>query len=456
MWDGMKIDGDTSIMGILGDPVNHSLSPVMHNAAFRKLGLNYRYFAFHVSRENLPSAIKAITALQMVGVSVTAPHKEQTVKLMHELSPDAAFLNAVNTVKNTAGRLKGFNTDIDGFIYLLETSFTNTTPFESACLLGAGGAARAVALALARYGIKKVIIANRTIERAETLAKQLEKIGYAPQNIQVIPLEHNKIKSVQQGSLLINGLSTDPVETGIITTKELDSTRAAVDLRYNPEYPPFLQAAQACGLPAVNGLKMLLGQGIKAFEIFTGVAAPTAEMEKVLFKEETLPNIFLTGFMGSGKTTTARLLANMLDLTLYDCDDLITAALGTSIEEIFRNRGEEYFRHREMEIIKQLAQKTPGSCVVATGGGAVLREENITAMQENGIIIHLEVSANEASQRLQNGQDRPLLDVADPQARIKELRRERAPYYRKANYHINTDGKSPKDVAEEICNLISR
>jgi len=174
------------------------------------------------------------------------------------------------------------------------------------------------------------------------------------------------------------------------------------------------------------------------------------------FKDETLPNIFLTGFMGSGKTTTARILANMLDLNFYDTDDIITAALGTSIGEIFRNRGEEYFRHKEMEIIKEFAQKTPGRRVIATGGGVVLRKENITSMQANGIIIHLEVSANEALHRLQNAKNRPLLDVTDPQTKIKELIQQRAPYYRKAHYCINTDGKNPEKVAEEICNVIQK
>lgn len=473
MGDNVKINGETKITGLFGDPVSHSLSPLMHNAAFRETGLNYCYLPFHVKPEALPAAINSIRALGMAGVNITAPHKENAAKMLSELSADAGFLNAVNTIKNTGTALKGFNTDVDGFIYLLDTAFAEK--FKKALLLGAGGAARAVALALARSGINKLILTNRSTSRAEKLAQQLTNAGYfSPGQIELVGFEQRKIETALSDALVINGLSVDPVQTEIIAHDALQQVRAAVDLRYDPPLPPFLQAAQSCGRPAVNGLHMLLGQGLSAFEVFTGKTAPQTIMQKALEEhagnpsptyEKTPPqqeislqkppkNIYLIGFMGSGKTTIARLLADDLELETYDSDLLVAAIEGTSIKEIFHHKGEEYFRQKETEILRQLARKPPGSCVIATGGGAVLREENMKTMRKSGIVIYLEVSAQEAYERIKNSQHRPLLQVADPQHRITKLLQERAPFYRKAHFSVSTDGKTPSRIAAEICGLL--
>lgn len=453
---GLRINGKTKVVGLFGDPVIHSLSPKMQNTAFCELGLNYCYLPFHISKEALPAAIEAIKTLGMAGVNITAPHKESAVNILDELSPDATLLNAVNTVKNNGGKLSGYNTDVDGFIYLLKNSLT--VPFEKAVLLGAGGAARAVVLALFRLGIKKIMIANRTVKHAETFVKQLcDKGAFSPGQVEIISLNSSKVSLAAKESLLINALSADPVEMGIITSGALHHIHAAVDLRYTPPIPTFLQAAKSCGRLAVNGLDMLLGQGISAFEIITGVSAPRAGMKKALTESSKMDNktkIFLTGFMGSGKSTTGRLLAKMLGISVYDCDELIVSEQGNEVTQIFKSKGEEYFRRRETEILKMIAQQTQEKCVVSTGGGAVLQEENRSVMRESGLVIYLKVSAKEAYRRLQQYENRPLLNVADPERKISELLQERIPYYQKAHYCINTDGKTPQRVAEEIFYLL--
>lgn len=452
----LRINGKTNIVGLFGDPVIHSLSPKMHNTAFFELGLNYCYLPFQISKEALPAAIQAIKALGMAGVNITAPHKESAVNILDELSTDATILNAVNIVKNNGGKLSGYNTDVDGFIYLLENGFT--VPYEKAVLLGAGGAARAVVLALVRSGIKKITIANRTVKRAVVFVKQLRDKGFfSGGQVEVINLDSNEVSLAAKKSLLINTLSADPVEMGIITSGALQHIHAAVDLRYIPPTTTFLQAAKSCGHPAVNGLDMLLGQGIRTFEIITGVSAPRAVMKKTLTESSEMDNrakVFLTGFMGSGKSTTGWVLAKMLGISFYDCDELIVSAQGTEITEIFKSKGEEYFRRREAEVIKMIALQTQDKCVVSTGGGAVLQEANRTVMLESGLVIYLEVSAKEAFRRLQQYANRPLLDVTDPETRISELLQERIPYYQKAHFCINTDGKTPRRVAEEIFDLL--
>lgn len=285
----MPVNGETKVVGIFGDPVSHSLSPAMHNVALQKAGLNFCYLPFCVSRENLESAMKAIISLGLQGVNITAPHKEEAKKYLDELSPEAYFLKAVNTVKNTGGRLYGYNTDVDGFVYLLEENFgRGAFSGQKACLLGAGGAAKAVALALSRVGVRSLLIVNRTVARARALAGLLVEGGvFQAGEICVLGSgEKDYAKSFSKGmagtALLINALSAEPVEHGFLSDEDLPDCRVVVDLRYSPPQTEFMRRAVKKGIPALNGLDMLLGQGLKAFEIFTGEKAPTEVMRRAL------------------------------------------------------------------------------------------------------------------------------------------------------------------------------
>ncbi|MEW5921434.1 MAG: shikimate dehydrogenase [Bacillota bacterium] len=282
----MIINGETIVVGLFGDPVSHSLSPAMHNAAFQERDLNFCYLPFHVCKEDLPGAVKAICSLGLRGVNVTAPHKEAIVPYLNDLSAEAGFLNAVNTIVNRGGKLSGHNTDVYGFLFLLQNNLGKTFSAEKACLLGAGGAARAVALALNRVGVKSLVIANRTTARAEHMASFLmENRILKDSAVSIIKLDKKNLQeNAANATLMINALSEDPFELGFLPQAGLQGCRVAIDLRYHSLETPFMKWAAGNGVLAFNGLDMLLGQGIKAFEIFTGVQAPVGIMREALVK----------------------------------------------------------------------------------------------------------------------------------------------------------------------------
>lgn len=288
----MVINGETKVVGLFGDPVSHSFSPAMHNAAFRERELNFCYLPFRVRKDDLPAAVRAIASLGLRGVNVTAPHKEAVVPYLDELSPEAGFLKAVNTIENEEGKLVGYNTDVDGFLYLLQNNLGNIFPLEDAFLLGAGGAAGAVSLALAKAGVKSLVVANRTIARAEGLASLLIRGGiFEDGKVSIVKLDKNSLReSIESSTLIINALSEDPVELGFLPQQNLRGCKAAIDLRYSTPLAPFGKWAENNGILALNGLDMLLGQGVKAFEIFTGEEAPLRIMK------EALQNAFKIGY----------------------------------------------------------------------------------------------------------------------------------------------------------------
>lgn len=172
---------------------------------------------------------------------------------------------------------------------------------------------------------------------------------------------------------------------------------------------------------------------------------------------EGLPaNIYLTGFMGAGKTCAGRLLADSLRINFYDTDELIITSLGMSIEEIFRSKGELFFRDFETKVLRELGQKEAGTCVIATGGGVILREENLEIMHQNGLVIFLEVSVEEAYNRIKDSTVRPLLKGSDPQGAIANLMRERIPFYQKADHTVQSTGISLEETVSNIIAAIQK
>lgn len=283
-------DGQTKITGIFGDPVAHSLSPAMQNAAFKSKGLNYVYLPFPVRREHLPEAARALIPLGLAGINVTSPHKETIIPFLHELSSEAEFMGAVNTVAARDGRLKGFNTDVVGFLYLLQNLAPLSVKGERVCLLGAGGAARAVSVALARSKVGHVAICCRTMEKGGAIREMLSKNGLLSlKETSVWLLNGDTFPEVLRDSaFIINTLSVDPVEKGLLpANKRYDGLKAAIDVRYSPPKTPFLKWASSAnkGCRTVNGLDMLLGQGTATFEIFTGLKAPFQIMKEALQKQ---------------------------------------------------------------------------------------------------------------------------------------------------------------------------
>lgn len=161
-------------------------------------------------------------------------------------------------------------------------------------------------------------------------------------------------------------------------------------------------------------------------------------------------NIFLTGFMGSGKTSLGKMLSTMLKVEFFDTDELITRRQKMTVVDIFSRCGENFFRDRESEVLELLAKKEPGTCVISTGGGAVLRDKNRAVMKKSGLVVFLDVSAEEAYSRLKEMDDRPLLKVKNPLEKIRALLEERKPFYYEADICINTGGRSLQEIAAEL------
>jgi len=260
---------------LLSSSAGHSLSPVMHNAAFEHLGLDARYEALGVSEAELPEAVARLREGGVYGANVTIPHKLAVMPLLDALSPEAQLIGAVNTIVNRGGVLTGHNTDATGFLKALTADTGYDAESRDVVLLGAGGSARAVALALLRVGAT-LGIANRTHEKAEALAHALERYG------DVAAIRPSDLsRAVQRASLLVNTTSAghethapgrSPLPHGVLPREMV------VDIIYRPAKTPLLEAAEREGLKTQNGLPMLVYQGAEAFELWTEQPAPTAVM----------------------------------------------------------------------------------------------------------------------------------------------------------------------------------
>ena len=264
---------------IIGDPVYHSLSPSMHNAAFNSLGLNCTYIAFRVPKGQLEESINALRAVGISGFNVTIPHKVDILNYVDHLDSTAVKATAVNTVHNVNGILKGYNTDIFGFIEPLRKRNINFNGMNI-LLLGAGGSASAVIAALSEEkGINKIIISNRTQEKASKLAKKGKDLGL---ECQVIEMEN--IKDIAVKSHLI--VNTTPIgmndEQSLIDYEHISKNTIVYDLVYKPVTTNLLENAKYAEAEVVYGYEMLLEQGARAFEIWTNLQAPRQIMKKSL------------------------------------------------------------------------------------------------------------------------------------------------------------------------------
>ncbi|MCX6345611.1 MAG: shikimate dehydrogenase [Armatimonadetes bacterium] len=276
----MNITGSTRVLGVFGHPVSHSLSPVMHNAAIRALGLDFVYVPFHVLPENLEKAVNGIRALDIAGVNVTIPHKERIIKFLDEVSENARRIGSVNTVINERGRLRGESTDGAGFLRSAEAVWGKIG--GKVVILGAGGSAKAVAYALGDAGCE-VVIANRTFDRAMELAQAL-KAAFGADKSRAVGLGGDDLeREIRGADLLVNTTSVGmhPHSDGIPISPELIGAGLKVyDLVYNPLETRLVREARANGAEAMTGLGMLIHQGAVSFEMWTGQNAPVEVMAK--------------------------------------------------------------------------------------------------------------------------------------------------------------------------------
>ncbi|MXV82821.1 shikimate dehydrogenase [Candidatus Poribacteria bacterium] len=280
-----KLTGHTRIVGVIGDPVVHSRSPQMHNAAFAKAGLDYVYVPFHVRPDDLAAAIAGFKAINVVGINVTLPHKQAVIPFLTSISREAELIGAVNTLTFVDGNIHGDNTDAPGVLQALDEdgNLSGTPVGEKVVVLGAGGAARAVVVALALRGVAAITIANRTVEKAVSLATEMDqKTGVSMQGMGLtderLPL------SVRESKLLVNTatISMDVTHPLLISADWLQPNTIVYDIVYTPPVTPLMQAATERGCQTLGGIGMLVHQGAIAFEKWTGVAPCIETMRQAL------------------------------------------------------------------------------------------------------------------------------------------------------------------------------
>jgi shikimate dehydrogenase len=284
--ESMEISGRTRFTAVFGDPVEHSLSPAIHNAAYAALGIERAYLAFHVTPEHLHDAIRALPALKIAGVNLTVPHKESALAMVAHLSEEAMLLRAINCVVNRNGELHGDNTDARGLELDLRESGI-TLQGHTVMVVGAGGAAASAVLACRRMRAGKIMLCNRTVERAAKLAHRFRHLGEAASDISIDTGGLDRLadtRALADVALVINATPMG-LNTGGFATLAYDAAPqdcVFYDMIYAREPTPFLAPALALGRRTFDGAGMLLNQGALAFELFNNVAAPIAAMRAAL------------------------------------------------------------------------------------------------------------------------------------------------------------------------------
>lgn len=279
------------MLGIIGTPVDHSMSPVMYNYSFAKAGLDYAYFAFDIPEEKVPDAIAAIKTFNMRGSNVTMPCKGAVVKFMDELSPAARITGAVNTIVNENGRLTGHMTDGVGFVRNLKEHNIDIKN-KKITIIGTGGAGTAIQVQCALDGAREISVFNvkdAFFDRAqETFEKIKKEAPGCILNIFDLADEDKLKEEIAASDILLNAtrVGMHPLEdkTAVTDTSVFRKDLVVVDCIYNPAKTRFLADAEAAGCKTINGLGMLLWQGAECFNLYTGLEMPTAEVEEQFFK----------------------------------------------------------------------------------------------------------------------------------------------------------------------------
>jgi len=281
----MKISGKTRVCGIIGDPVDHSLSPVMHNAAFEELTLAFVYVAFRVRREELREAIIGTRSLNLLGLNVTMPHKNAVMRYLDELDPTARSIGAVNTILNNKRRLIGHNTDgIGALKALIENDITPNG--KKLLLLGAGGAGKAIAFHAAQ-DVEELVILNRTPQKAKKLAEVLRREFNKKINGNALSTEIIK-EELRDADILVNATSVGmhpDIDQSLVPPSLLRPDLCVMDIVYNPLETKLAKDAKAVGAKVVSGIEMLVYQGAASFEIWTNHPAPVKVMKQAVLNK---------------------------------------------------------------------------------------------------------------------------------------------------------------------------
>lgn len=356
--------------GCIGKKLPHSFSKIIHE----KIG-DYSYKLVELTEEELPKFMKN---RDFKAINVTIPYKEAVIPYLYEMSDTAKSIGAVNTVVNCDGKLYGYNTDFYGMTALIKKNGIDFNG-KKVAVLGTGGTSKTANAVAKKLGAKTVIKVSRNKTDSTVTYDELYS-------------EHTDI------DIIIN---TTPVGmfpqiyASPVDSSRFSSLSGVIDAVYNPLETKLISDAKKQEIPAESGLYMLVGQAIKAYEIFMDKTTPENLLDNIFnYVKAQKQNIVLIGMPGSGKTTIGQAVAKKLGRDFVDSDDEIKKIIKTEISDYFSQYGEENFRNVETQVIKDIAKRS--GTVIATGGGAVLRQENIDALKMNGIIYFL---------------DRPLSDI---------------------------------------------
>ena len=376
--------------GLLGEKLGHSFSPQIHRDL---AGYDYQLLP------TPPEAVEDLFARRAFqGLNVTIPYKRTVMPLCDEIDPRAAAIGAVNTVVNRNGRLTGYNTDIDGFLYMARRAGVDMAG-KKVVILGSGGTSRTARAAAGELGAREIVTVSR---HGEDNYQNLSRHADAQVLVNTTPVG------------MYPNWGQSPV-----SLESFPALEGVLDVVYNPLRTALLLQAEERGLPCSCGLPMLVAQAKRAAELFTGQNIDDSRTEAVLHGlRGQLTNIVLIGMPGCGKTTVGRALAGKLGRTFVDLDEEIVRRAGTSIPEIFAREGEAGFRERESALVREFGERT--GLVVSTGGGVVTRRENYIPLKQNGLLLHLR---RDPAALPTDG--RPLSQATAPE----ELWRRRAPLY---------------------------
>ena len=376
--------------GLLGERLGHSFSPQIHRDL---AGYDYQLLP------TPPEAVEDLFARRAFqGLNVTIPYKRMVMPLCDEIDPRAAAIGAVNTVVNRNGRLTGYNTDIDGFLYMARRAGVDMAG-KKVVILGSGGTSRTARAAAGELGAREIVTVSR---HGEDNYQNLSRHADAQVLVNTTPVG------------MYPNWGQSPV-----SLESFPALEGVLDVVYNPLRTALLLQAEERGLPRSCGLPMLVAQAKRAAELFTGQNIDDSRAEAVLHGlRGQLTSIVLIGMPGCGKTTVGRALAGKLGRTFVDLDEEIVRRAGTSIPEIFAREGEAGFRERESALVREFGERT--GLVVSTGGGVVTRRENYIPLKQNGLLLHLR---RDPAALPTDG--RPLSQATAPE----ELWRRRAPLY---------------------------
>lgn len=428
------MSSQTQIFAVTGKPVLHSKSPNMFNAMF---GYAYKDAAYvRVAAKDAEQAIFLFKSLGIKGMNVTAPFKEKIIRYIDVIHDEAKILKSVNTIVLRKGKLHGYNTDFYGVTQSFEDagiSIKNKT-----CLvIGAGGAGKAAAYGMHTKGAQ-VTICNRTFAKAKKAARIIGCKAASIENIQQLVEEHD---------IIISSLHQ---HINVVDAAWLRSSHIVFDANYKGS--ALLPIAKERRCTVVSAEDWLLNQAVAAYTLFTGEKPDKDIMRQGLSatplseKKHTISTI---GLMGAGKTSHGKVLAQKLDYVFKDTDDAIVAQQGMPITQIFEQQGEAYFRNLEaQELAQSFSSDNPH--VLSCGGGIVVNEQNRDLLKENSIVIWLYASPEAIIKRTDISK-RPLLQVADPLQKLRELLSARKGMYAKtAHIIVSTERKLKGHTTNKI------